>query len=89
MTTTHLPERFTKEYVLASRRAFDENRHRLDEAWDRLLIEHEGECVGSNDGSFLFGKTPEEVATAARERGWTLRVTVIDHLVRERPTLLL
>lgn len=87
--SARLPERITPEYVLSSRRAFDENRARLDEAWRSLLTEHDGECVASFEGQFIFGGTPREVANEARMRRWDLRVTVIDHLVRERPALLL
>ena len=68
---------------------FRENRHAIEERWEQLLADHDGDWVASHDGGFVFGRTLEDVLGAASNIGWPLDVVALDQLRRERANVLL
>lgn len=71
---------------LAEGRRYDDDlaTHR-----EELMRDHEGEWVIAYKGEFRFGSTLEEVVQAGRAAEWPLDIVAIDHLLRERPAVLL
>jgi hypothetical protein len=61
----------------------------LEQHWERLLQEHRDAWVGVYQKETIFSDSLEGLFEAARSKGWDLGVVVIDHLVEERPAVLL
>ncbi len=74
-----------REMISESHRNYDV----LEERWDDLLPEHEGQWVACHGGEFAYGSTIEEVLAEAGRRGWPLSTMAIDQLLRERASVLL
>jgi hypothetical protein len=65
------------------------NSEALEQAWDGLLAEHEGQWVGSHAGNFVFADSPQGVVNRATAEGWPLDALALRHLLRVRPAILL
>lgn len=84
-----LPQRFDRARVQTHIEESRSHFQVLEENWDSLLAQHEGDWVAAYKGEFKFGKTIRDVLAAARDSGWPLDVIAIDHLSRRRPAVLL
>lgn len=89
MAVRELPTGIDAESVRSMMSDSEKNYEALEEAWDNLLVEHEGEWVAAYFGKFVFADSPQAVLEQATNLGWPLGVIAIDHLSRERPAMLL
>jgi len=89
MAVQELPKGIDADAVRSKMNNSEQNYQELEQAWDGLVVEHEGEWVASCFGKFVFGSSPQAVLEYASKMGWPLDVLAIDHLSRERPAILL
>ena len=84
-----LPKGFDKRRVRSHIAESHAHFEDLEREWDKLVVGHEGEWVAAYKGQFVFGGSVKDVLAVAKKAKWPLDVIAIDHLTRERPTVLL